>query len=60
MKKKKAETIKYCRDCKHASFDMQFKNLSLDGKPTLIVCPFQKWKKVVTERACIMYELKTN
>ena len=58
MKKKKSKTIKYCRDCKHGTFDMQFKNLSIDGKPTLIICPFQTWKGVVTDRACIMYEPK--
>lgn len=41
-----------CGECAHGTPDMQFKNLSLAGEPTLVSCPFHEWKKVVSERAC--------
>ena len=41
-----------CGECAHGAYDRQFKNLSLTGHPTLVICPFNKYKKVVSEPAC--------
>lgn len=49
MVKKKNETVvRYCRDCALSKPDMKFENLSLDGKPTLLSCPHQEWRMVIT------------
>ena len=34
-----------CGECAHGTYDMQFKNLSITGQPTLVICPFNKYKK---------------
>jgi hypothetical protein len=41
-----------CGECGQGTFDMKVENLSLEGKPTLVSCPFQPFKMVVSERAC--------
>lgn len=52
-KKTNSPTLHTCDDCAHGTFDMQQKNLSITGKPTLIICPFQKYKIVVgTQTVC--------
>ena len=58
MKKQpKQNEFVYCRDCKHSTPDMKFENLSVDGKPTLLICDLQKWpKKVITEKGCKNFE----
>jgi hypothetical protein len=57
MKKQKQPETVYCRDCRHATPDMQFKNLSVDGKPTLLICDIIKWpKKVISEKGCEKFE----
>lgn len=43
--------VRYCRDCVHSTPDMKFENLSLSGEPTLLSCPFQQWKLVITTTA---------
>lgn len=57
-KKTKENPKLFCTDCKHSTFDTKFENLSVDGKPTLIICPFQKWKIVVPGKGCGKYEPK--
>lgn len=48
---------RYCDTCKHATFDMQHKNLSLKGEPTLIICDLHPFPKIVVgHRACNSYE----
>lgn len=44
-----------CGECAHGTPDMQFKNLSLTGEPTLIICPFTEYKHVVSEPACKLF-----
>lgn len=51
-KVKEAKQIFHCEDCAHATPDMKFENLSLKGEPTLLICPFDKWKKLFKEPAC--------
>ena len=51
-KEKVVKPILHCEDCAHATPDMKFENLSLEGKPTLLICPFDKWKKLFKEPAC--------
>ena len=51
-KEKQVVPVLHCEDCAHATPDMKFENLSLDGKPTLLICPFDKWKKLFKEPAC--------
>lgn len=51
-KEKEVKSILHCEDCAHATPDMKFENLSLEGKPTLLICPFDKWKKLFKEPAC--------
>lgn len=41
-----------CGECAHGTYDMQFKNLSINGHPTLVICPFTQFKHVVSEPAC--------
>lgn len=47
-----------CSECGHGVFDLQFKNLSLTGEPTLVICPFTNYKHVVSEIACEKFILK--
>lgn len=55
---KQQTTLHYCGECGHGTPDMKFENLSVDGKPTLVSCPFQPYKMVVCERACDHFKLK--
>ena len=41
-----------CGECAHGTYDRQFKNLSITGQPTLVICPFTQFKHVVSEPAC--------
>lgn len=52
MKKKVEKEKVYCDDCAYAAYDQKFENMSLDGKPTLIICPFKEWKIVVGSVGC--------
>ncbi len=47
-KKNEKNIVRYCRDCALSKPDMKFENLSLDGKPTLLSCPHQEWRMVIT------------
>lgn len=59
MAKKKQvveQVIRYCKDCAHSVEDTKFENLSLDGKPTLLSCPYQEWRMVIsTTETCDHY-----
>ena len=56
MKAKKQQEptiINYCGECALGIADTKHENLSLEGKPTLVSCPYSgKYKKVVSEVAC--------
>lgn len=55
-KQKAPEIVHYCKDCKHATEDWKFENLSLDGRPTLLICDIIGWpKRLINERACKDY-----
>lgn len=45
-----------CGECGQGTFE----NLSLEGKPTLVSCPFQPFKMVVSERACSHFKPMDN
>lgn len=50
----------YCGECALAVADYKFENLSLEGKPTLVSCPYSgKYKKVVSEVACNKFQPKS-
>lgn len=59
-KKQQQETIiRYCRDCVHSTPDMKFANLSLEGKPTLLSCPYKEWRIIInTTEVCDKYKEK--
>lgn len=64
MKRLKKEVeerpVVFCRDCAHARVDEKFENLSLDGKPTLLICDIIKWpKRIITEKGCKDYQKRT-
>lgn len=47
----------YCDTCRHATYDMQQKNLSIYGKPTLIICALHPFPKIVVgSLACENYK----
>lgn len=48
-----------CEECIHATYDMQHKNLSIYGKPTLIICALHPFPKIVVgSLACENYKKK--
>lgn len=51
-----------CDTCIHATFDNKFHNLSIYGKPTLIICdlyPHPEFPKIVVgTRSCSKYKPK--
>lgn len=54
---KKAE--RFCRDCSHSTPDTKFENLSVNGEPTLLSCPFKEWRMVITtNEVCENFKLK--
>lgn len=61
MAKKQKEVIPqhYCEECYYAKPDYKFENLSIEGKPTLLICPFDKWKKLFKEKACKNFKQKS-
>ena len=49
----------HCDTCRHATYDMQHKNLSIYGKPTLIICALHPFPKIVVgSLACENYKKK--
>ncbi len=49
----------HCDTCAHATYDMQHKNLSIYGTPTLIVCALHPFPKIVVGTiACGQYKNK--
>ena len=58
-KQQEPTIIHHCGECALGVYDMNFVNLSLDGKPTLVSCPYSgKYKKVVSEIACNNFKEK--
>lgn len=56
-KQQQKKVIRYCNDCIHSTPDMKFENLSVDGKPTLLSCPYQEWRMIITTtETCDKYE----
>lgn len=48
-----------CDTCAHATFDYKFHNLSIYGKPTLVICDLHPFPKIVVgTRACSEYKPK--
>ena len=47
-----------CINCKHATPDMKFENLDLDGNPTLVRCPFEPFARIRSEVACTNFVMK--
>ena len=41
-----------CVNCEHATLDTKFANLDLDGRPTIVHCPFSKRSRIRNEQAC--------
>ena len=52
------QPIHYCGECGHGVYDLKFANLDLEGKPTLVACPFFTFKHVRSERACAHFTPK--
>lgn len=48
-----------CEECRHGIWDTKFANLDLNGKPTLLSCPFHEWKRIRTDKACKNFIDKT-
>ena len=47
-----------CGECGHGKYDWKFVNLSVEGKPTLVICPYKQYKMVVSERGCNLFKPK--
>jgi len=47
-----------CGECANGTPDYKFENLSLDGKPTLVSCPYKPYKQVVTQKSCNLFKAK--
>lgn len=62
MKRKPAKTeiFNVCGTCAYATPDRKFENLSLNGEPTLVSCPFRRWKQNVGQIACIEWKQQTD
>lgn len=48
----KTENLQVCNDCGHGTYDYTFANLSINKEPTLVICPFSKYKKNLKEKGC--------
>lgn len=47
-----------CSECKLGTPDLKEENMSIEGKPTLIICSLRPWPKhLVSERACEDFQL---
>lgn len=57
---KKQPIVGICSECAHGKPDTQWKNLSLMGQPTLVICPFTEYKHVVSEPACNLFSKRQN
>ena len=55
---KPVQKIGTCGECAHGTFDWKFENLSLEGKPTLVKCPYKPYKQVVSEKGCNLFRPK--
>ncbi len=53
------DIVYYCRNCKYSKEDWKFENLSVDGRPTLLICDIIGWpKRLINEKACGDYVAK--
>lgn len=52
MMDKKNQETKRCGDCANGEPYTDYRTLSLSGKPTMIVCPHNKWKRLYNDKAC--------
>lgn len=41
-----------CGDCGWGTFYYDHSNLDMNGKPICLTCPYHKWKKIRSEKAC--------
>jgi len=56
-KQKEPDIVRYCKDCIHSEPNMKFENLSVNGEPTLLSCPYQEWRMLITTtEVCDKYE----
>ena len=49
---------KICINCVFATLDTKFENLDLEGNPTLVRCPHQRYARIRTEDACRKFQMK--
>lgn len=47
-----------CGDCGCGTFYYDHSNLDLNGKPICLTCPYHKWKKIRSEKACDKWKSK--
>ena len=46
-----------CGECSRGTLDWTFENLAVqDRRPTMKVCPFYKFKRLLGEKACEKFE----
>ena len=60
-KKKIQQQVKRtCRECKFGVEDWKHENLSCEGKPILLICPYSIGRKrLMNETACGFFQIKT-
>lgn len=58
MKKKPEQPRRTCGECEHGKPDYKFENLSLEGKPTLVRCPFSFYAHTMNEKAYNLFKSK--
>ena len=52
----KTEINGVCGMCVHATPDYKFENLSINGEPTLVSCPFRMYKQNINQRGCVEWK----
>jgi len=49
---------KVCWNCEFATIDTKFENLDLEGNPTLVRCPRERYARIRSEEACRHFKMK--
>lgn len=60
-KKQEKQVIRHvCGECAHGTLDYSHINMSHDGQPICVVCPFFKFKRLRRETACERFKNKSS
>lgn len=54
-KKKEDKKQHFCRECAHAT---DYHSMSIEGKPILAKCPYQKWSVLLNWDSCEHFKIR--